>query len=110
MSRPKTITLVAPNGAKTRTAFSKRYFVVGYWSEGDRHDANVLRRTDSPMSALAALRKYRSSAVVFAVSADGQLKNQLTRAEIEDRAQVEKNSKAFLTQQGRQGEARRLWY
>lgn len=105
----KTITLVAPNGAKTRTVHSKRYFVVGYWSDGDVHNANVLRRTDSPMAALAALRKH-NRAVVFAVSADGQLKNQLTLAEVEDRAQVEKNAKAFLTQQGRQGEARRLWY
>ena len=114
MSRPTTITLIAPNGAKVRTVFSKRYFVVGYWSDPIRENgaivgrvdhATIVRRTDSSMAALAALRKH-SHSVVIAVSNDGQFKNTLTLTEVEDRAYTEKTTKQFAARQGNIGLAR----
>jgi hypothetical protein len=121
-----TITLEAPNGAKVRTVFSKRYFVVVFgevtreWNrkaqdyvsyDPPKKVAHVIKRTDSALAAMTELRRH-TNAVVFSVntSPDGIVKNVVDRATLSGRANSEKAAKAADRRRGTQGEARRLWY
>lgn len=123
MSR-NTITITAPNGAKVRTVHSKRYFVVRYGNLHVRYNrsthehvqlsppepfASVAKRTDSAAAAQAELRRC-AQAVVFDVSADGAVKNQLDAISLGLRAKREKQNKALAARNGRQGSARSLVY
>ena len=120
----RTIVLEAPNGAKVRTAHSKRYFVVSYTEIEQKYDrktgayvkfetpmpvAAVIKRTDSAIAAYSAMRN-RSNVIAFGVSADGQTKRPITTREMGWDADAEKSRKKFLDGVGRQGEARRLSY
>jgi hypothetical protein len=127
MSR-NTITITTPLGAKVRTVRSKIYFVVREREQHVRVDeetgtlvrvippvlvAKVVKRTDSPSAAWAELRRHPYGTTVYRVVArqDGGTNIQaLHRAEIAERADVEKADKAFAKRIASQGEARRLAY
>jgi hypothetical protein len=117
----RTITLEAPNGAKVRTAHSKRYFVVNYghrdahWIPGHEDEsglfrvpghsewlpepelfAKVVKRTDSASAAYSELRRH-PGAVVFEISPDGATKTQLLYFQLKYRAEQEKQAKRLTT-------------
>lgn len=56
-------TFKAPNGVKLRCQSNRRYWVVEYWNspDGVKH-AQVLLRTDNPMTAWKALNKGQGRA------------------------------------------------
>lgn len=127
MSR-NTITIHTPNGAKVRTVFSKRYFVVhedrsnylGYdfvtkqsvYSNEYKVTAKVYKRTDSAVAALAELRRNPVGTAVYVATLvdDKPVVRMLDLATVTVRATGEKRSKQFQARRGNQGEARRLNY
>lgn len=116
----KTITLVAPNGAKVRTVHSRRFFVVYFHEVTSKYNyktreydhftspvsvAGVVKRTDSAQTAFAELRKAPYSQVVFDVTGDGT-PIQLTAEQVRYRAEDEKARTSFRRGLGEPGAGR----
>jgi hypothetical protein len=110
MPRQDSITITTPNGAKVRTVNSKQYFVLHQrmtsWKYNPKtHEqepieptpvATVSKRTDSPMAALAEVRRNPTGAFIWRsfVNSDGaQDGREMTQQQLEQLAGAEKRRK-----------------